>query len=440
MPLRTYLAAIAIFCNEVKGKSALALSRDLDCQYKTAFVLAHKMREAMASEMKGKMVGGVGKVVETDGAYFGGCVKPANMKENRRDRRLACNQTGKRQVVVVVRERDGRTLPAVFRSESAALGFITSRVAKGTKLMADEAGSWNDLHARFDVARIDHGQIYSLQGGVYTNGAEEFFSRMRRAEIGHHHHIAGTYLIRYAQESAWREDHRRVDNGRQTQAVMGLAMRTGPQWPGAATGSDRRLDYYGPECTRPCLYNFARSVVAFRKMSIVLISPYRSATESAAPNIASGSTPAFIRPSTTSEYPALAAARSAASARVSSKVIAIYLLRWVIVTTRLAFGNNISRERKAGTIIADPFLFQVGRQDISAEAPDFHDVEANHLLSLKPPPCLLFRRQRRVRVDLAKINHDTVHLVPDSRDHLTGHIFCQGVTRVSTICNPLRGD
>ena len=39
LPLRTYLAAIAIFCNEVKGKSALALSRDLGMSYKTAFVL-----------------------------------------------------------------------------------------------------------------------------------------------------------------------------------------------------------------------------------------------------------------------------------------------------------------------------------------------------------------------------------------------------------------
>jgi hypothetical protein len=58
MPLRNYLAAIAIFCNEVKGKSALALSRDLDVQYKTAFVLAHKLREAMASEMKGNWLAG----------------------------------------------------------------------------------------------------------------------------------------------------------------------------------------------------------------------------------------------------------------------------------------------------------------------------------------------------------------------------------------------
>ena len=53
MPLRSYLRAVAIFCNEVKGKSMLAMSRDLGVQYKTSFVLAHKMREAMASELRG---------------------------------------------------------------------------------------------------------------------------------------------------------------------------------------------------------------------------------------------------------------------------------------------------------------------------------------------------------------------------------------------------
>ncbi len=50
--------------------------------------------------------------------------------------------------------------------------------------------------------------------GVYGNGAKELFSRMRRGEIGHHRHVAGPYLIRYAQGASWREDHRRVDNGR----------------------------------------------------------------------------------------------------------------------------------------------------------------------------------------------------------------------------------
>ena len=79
LPLQTYLSAIAIFCNEVKGKSALSLSRDLGVQYKTAFVMSHKIREAVASEMKGAHFGGEGKIAEVDGGYFGGYIKPANL-------------------------------------------------------------------------------------------------------------------------------------------------------------------------------------------------------------------------------------------------------------------------------------------------------------------------------------------------------------------------
>src|SRR5436190_1826067 len=126
LPLKTYLGAIAIFCNEVKGKSALAMSRDLGLSYKAAFVLLHKLREAMAEELRGRTVGGPGKVAEVDGGYFGGYVKPAN-----------------------------------------------------------------------------------------------------RREIGHHHHLAGVYLLRYAQEATWREDNRRVDNGSQVHRLTALALRRG---------------------------------------------------------------------------------------------------------------------------------------------------------------------------------------------------------------------
>src|SRR5436853_7417541 len=70
LPLRGYLMAIAIFANEVKGKSMLALSRDLGTTYKTSFVLAHKLREAMAAEVRQTAIGGKGKKAEIDGAYF----------------------------------------------------------------------------------------------------------------------------------------------------------------------------------------------------------------------------------------------------------------------------------------------------------------------------------------------------------------------------------
>jgi hypothetical protein len=63
--------------------------------------------------------------------------------------------------------------------------------------------------------------------GACTNYAEEYFSRLRRAEIGIHHHMAGAYLLRYAQGSSRREDNRRVSNGDQVSRVAALAMKRG---------------------------------------------------------------------------------------------------------------------------------------------------------------------------------------------------------------------
>ncbi len=221
------MLAVAAFCNEVKGKSMLALSRERDVQYKTAFVLAHKMREAMASSMKAARIGGAGRTAEIDGAYFGGHVRPHNLAAERVDRRLAENQSGQRQVVVAMRERGGRTVASVFPAEADALPTIRQRLARGTTLHADESAAWNPLHASFDMSRINHQQGYSIDGAC-TNQAESFFSRLPRGEIGHHHHIAGRYLARYAQEAAWREDMRRISNGEQVSGVIQLAMRCRP--------------------------------------------------------------------------------------------------------------------------------------------------------------------------------------------------------------------
>jgi transposase-like protein len=209
MPIRDYLLAIAIFVNGAKGHSALQLSRDLDCQYKSAYVLAHKLREAVAAEVDGQQASGE---VEIDGGYFGGYVKPANQKENRVDRRLVRNQNGKRKVVVVMRERNGKTLSFVAPTEDAAVPTIRARVANGSVVHADEATHWDQLHARFETKRINHSLAYS-NGEACTNQAESFFSRLRRAEIGVHHKVAGPYLNSYANEMAWREDNRRVSNG-----------------------------------------------------------------------------------------------------------------------------------------------------------------------------------------------------------------------------------
>ena len=220
LPIRDYLAAIAIFVNAAKGISALQLGRDLGVQYKTSFVLAHKLREAIGSQ---QMQGDLSGVVEIDGAYVGGAVKQENRKEDRKDRRLAEQQNGKRQSVVVARERGGKTLPFVVRKEADAVATLRQRITAGSIVHADEAGSWDALHAHYEMHRINHSLAFSLNGAC-TNQAESYFSRLRRAEMGQHHHISGKYLIAYAVEMAWREDNRRQSNGALHMAATGAAL------------------------------------------------------------------------------------------------------------------------------------------------------------------------------------------------------------------------
>ncbi len=224
------LAAIVIFVNGAKGVAALQLSRDLDCQYKTAFVLTHKLREAMANEQSGVALNGI---VEIDGAYFGGYAKPENRKEDRKDRRLLANQTGKRQCVVIMRERKGRSLPFVVANEGDACPIVRDRVGTLATIYADEGTGWDALHAGWDTRRVNHSVAF-MDEGVCTNQAESYFSRLRRAEIGTHHHIAGPYLNAYASEMAWREDHRRVANGGQAALVgrAAMASRQSRTWAG----------------------------------------------------------------------------------------------------------------------------------------------------------------------------------------------------------------
>lgn len=230
LPIRDILAAIAIFVNGAKGYSALQLSRDLDVQYKTAFVMAHKLREALSVSREADLLAGD---VEVDGAYFGGYVKPANERANRRDRRLSENQSGKRQVVVAIRERDGETRSFVTAREADGVALVAANVANDATIHADEASHWDALHARFATKRINHSEAYSLDGAC-TNMAESYFSRLRRAEFGTHHHIAGDYLSAYAAEMAWREDNRRISNGAQFAKVVAAAMAApvSRQWKG----------------------------------------------------------------------------------------------------------------------------------------------------------------------------------------------------------------
>lgn len=214
------LGAICLFVNASKGLSAVQLSRDLDVQHKTAFVLMHKLREAMTAETREVRLEGE---VEVDGAAFGGHVRPANMREQRIDRRRLGNRSGKRRVVVVLRQRGGRTLTRTFLRESQGIDFAREKVAPGSVVSADEAAHWDLLDPDFDMQRVNHSETYS-RGGAHTNLAESYFSRLRRMIGGQHLRVEGHYLDAYAAHAAWLEDHRSESNGFLADRLIGGAL------------------------------------------------------------------------------------------------------------------------------------------------------------------------------------------------------------------------
>ena len=155
-------------------------------------------------------------------------------RSDRIDRRLAKHQNGKRRVVIVARERNGKTITFVAKSEDQAVPVLKDRIELGSTVYADEASHWDQLHARYATKRINHSEAYSDLNGCSTNMAESFFSRLRRAELGIHHHVSGPYLAAYSAEMDWREDNRRVSNGEQYAAIVSAAAHhpVSRQWKG----------------------------------------------------------------------------------------------------------------------------------------------------------------------------------------------------------------
>ena len=221
LKFRVLLYAIAVFLGGAKGFTAVHLSHAIGVQYKTAFVLLHKIREVLADFQSS--IEELVEEVEVDGAFFGGYIKPRNEKRNRVDRRRKQFSSGKRQVVAAARERNGKTFVTVTDREADAVLSIMSKIRDDAIIYADEAAAWDDFHVWFSTCRINHTEAYA-DDGTSTNWVESLFSRLRRAEIGVYHHIAGSHLSLYAGEIAWKEDHRKVGSRSRLEIALSLVL------------------------------------------------------------------------------------------------------------------------------------------------------------------------------------------------------------------------
>lgn len=219
-------------------------------QYKTAFVLAHKIRESLMAQRDETELDGE---VELDGAYVNGHVRPKNKKADRVDRRLAENQKADKRCVFVMRSRAGagqggkRTLTFVMKSEQQAgvLKLAGRFIRKGTTVFADEAPAYDPLHAYFPTKRVNHQVEYRSDDGVTTNMAESYFSRFRRMQYGQVHKFGIMYLNHYANEAAYREDNRRMSNGEMFFDILMKCAetRTSRDFGGYCQGNKRLMEH-----------------------------------------------------------------------------------------------------------------------------------------------------------------------------------------------------
>jgi len=254
LPLQVILAGIVNYANAVKGISALQMARDLDVQYKTAFVLLHKLRETI---WKNKETDKLEGEVEIDGGYVHTYVRPKNQKEDRVDRTLAENQNPSKRVVLVMRERHQlgvkvgaagakRTRIFILKSENQndIMKLAREHIARSATIFTDEATGYALLSAGWNHRVVNHSANYRAKCGANQNQAESYIARFRRLMRGQIHKLHPKYLDVYASEIAYREDNRREANGTFVNNLLRMCGNTGPSrdWSKYWQGNKRETD------------------------------------------------------------------------------------------------------------------------------------------------------------------------------------------------------
>jgi len=234
LPLRKLLVGILLLADAVKGMSASQFSRQLDVQYKTAFVLMHKIRASLLVENSRTMLDGN---IQIDGAYSD--TKERKPNEHKAAREKPAQDKSKEEwkptprcILVARQVSDERRKGAVktvigfapCENGKDVDAFVAKHIADGATVTSDEHAAYAMLIAHYKLKRVNHSQRYSGPNGENINQAESYFSRFRRMQIGQNHFF-GKHLLGYAAESAWRDDNRRKSNEENAMALLGLLLK-----------------------------------------------------------------------------------------------------------------------------------------------------------------------------------------------------------------------
>ncbi|MCH7540339.1 MAG: IS1595 family transposase [Proteobacteria bacterium] len=209
IPLRKWLLGFRLMAASKKGMSAHQLHRSLGITYKSAWFMAHRIREAMTNP-NASPIGGENKVVEVDETFIGGKAK------NRAYRKTP----PKKQAVMTLVERDGeaRSFHVANVSAKALRPAIVKTASRKSYLMTDESRSYVRVGREFaGHGTVVHSANEYVRGGFWhVNTAESYFSILKRGVFGTFHNVSEAHLHRYLAEFDFRFNTRKIDDATRT--------------------------------------------------------------------------------------------------------------------------------------------------------------------------------------------------------------------------------
>ena len=237
-----WLLAIHLMNSSKKGMSAHQLHRMLGITYKSAWFLAHRIREAMAVDVKSSSpLGGTGKIVEADETYIGKVSGPAPTKTTSGrpfTKGGKSGPAGKRAVVSLV-ERGGhvRSFHVANASVEYVREVVVTNASRESTLYTDESRLYTKMGVEFaSHDTVKHSAKEYVRGAVHTNTIEGYFSIFKRGMKGVYQHCAEHHLHRYLAEFDFRYSNRSAlgveDGARAVTALLGA--------------KGKRLTYRGP--------------------------------------------------------------------------------------------------------------------------------------------------------------------------------------------------
>ena len=203
IPLNKWLAAFFLMCSSKKGVSAHQLHRTLKLSYKSAWFMAHRVREAMRKGGLAPPMGGDGGIVEADETFIG-------------DNKLYKNFKGTRgfqhkHVVLTLVDRTGeaRSFHVDRATGASILPIVEKNIAKEATIATDDAGHYRPLRKRGRRhENVSHVQDEWVRGDIHTNTVEGYFSIFKRGMKGVYQHCSEKHLHRYLAEFDFRYSNR----------------------------------------------------------------------------------------------------------------------------------------------------------------------------------------------------------------------------------------